>query len=98
MLWNLDTGWLIMAVAVVGILSFIVAMALNVFMGEDGFGATGNAVIIATGFFLSIFLANNLGYRLNDLQRATTVGVLGAFACLSILTLLKAGLARLERR
>lgn len=95
MLWNLGAGWLLMAIVVVGILSFILAMALNVFMEEDGFGATGNALIIASGFFLTVFVANNLGYRLSQLDQAAVVGLVGAFACLTALTLLKAAINRL---
>lgn len=95
MLWNLDSGWLLLAFAVVGILSFILAMALNVVMGEDGFGAVGNAIIITAGFFLTVFAANNFGYRLSDLTMAVAVGLGGAFACLTMLALLKAGLNRL---
>lgn len=95
MLWNLDSGWLLLAFAVVGILSFIVSMALNAVMGEEGFGAIGNAVIITTGFFLTVFMANNLGYRLSDVTMAVMVGLGGAFACLTTLALLKAGLNRL---
>jgi hypothetical protein len=94
MLWNLDSGWLLMAFAVVGILAFIVAMALNAIMGEDGFGATGNAIVITCGFFLSIFVANHLGYRLSDLRLAVVTGVGGAFACLAVLAAMKAALNR----
>lgn len=95
MLWNLDPGWLLIAFAVVGILSFIVAMALNAIMGEDGFGATGNAVVITAGFFLAIFVANHLGYRLIDLRMAVATGLGGAFACLALLAVMKAALNRL---
>lgn len=96
MVWNLDAGWLVMAVAVVGILSFILSLALNAIMGEDGFGAIGNALIITAGFFLSVFVANNLGYRLADLRAAIAVGMSGAFLCLTLLALAKALLGRLE--
>ena len=95
MLWNLGADWLLIALAIVGILSFILALALNAIMGEDGFGATGNAVVITAGFFLAIFVANNLGYRLSDLKLALVIGLSGAFACLIVLAALKAGLNRL---
>ena len=67
MLWNLGFMWLAMAVAAVVILSFIVATALNALIGEEGFGATGNAAVMAAGFFVGIYLANSLGYRLADI-------------------------------
>lgn len=95
MVWNLGTDWLLMAVAVVSILSFIVAMGLHAIMGDDGFGATGNAVIITAGFFLGIFAANSFGYRLVDLKIAVATGLVGAFACLAALAALKAALNRL---
>ncbi|MEO3389320.1 hypothetical protein [Mesorhizobium sp. CAU 1741] len=95
MLWNLGPGWLLMAVAVVAILSFIVALGLNATMGEDGFGATGNAVIITAGFFLAIIAANMLGYRLSDMRFATVTGMCGGFACLAALTFGKALASRL---
>lgn len=94
MLWNLGVEWLLIAVAVVAILSFIVAMALNAVMGEDGFGATGNAVIITIGFFLTLFVAENAGYRMDELTFATATGIFGAFACLIVLAALKAVLNR----
>jgi hypothetical protein len=95
MLWNLGSGWLLLAFVVVGIFSFILAMGLNAIMGEDGFGAVGNAVIITAGFFLAISVANHLGYRLTDLTRASVTGLAGAFLCLTALAALKAALNRL---
>ena len=94
MLWNLGTEWLLFALVVVGIVSFVLAMALNAILGEDGFGVTGNAVVITAGFFLTIFAANALGYRLAHLQLATVTGLGGAFACLAALAVLKAALNR----
>ncbi|TKT75253.1 hypothetical protein [Aquamicrobium sp. LC103] len=94
MLSNLDAGWLIMAIAVVGIFSFIFSMALDAIMGRDGFGPTGNAVILTAGFFLSLFLAEWWGLRLAPLTFATAIGLGGAFVCLTLLTVLKAALDR----
>ena len=94
MLWNLGAGWLLMAVVVVAILSFIVATALNALLGREAFGATGNAVVITVGFFLGILAANNLGYRLADVKLAVAVGLGGAFVCFSLLVALKAALRR----
>lgn len=96
MVWNLDMGWLLMAVVCVGILAFIISMALNAIMGEDGFGATGNAVVITVGFFATIFAANTFGYRLADLREAVVVGMAGSFLCLTALAVGKAVLTRLE--
>lgn len=96
MVWNLDIGWLLMAVVCVGILAFILSMALNAIMGDDGFGPTGNAGVITVGFFATILAANTFGYRLADLRAAVVVGMAGAFLLLTALALGKAVLARLE--
>lgn len=95
MLWNLGFMWLAMAVAAVVILSFIVATALNALMGDEGFGATGNAAVIAAGFFAGIYLANSLGYRLADMKLAIPVGLGSAFALLVLLVALKAAMRRM---
>lgn len=95
MLWNLGTEGLLMAVAVVGIVSFIVSIGLDAIMGEDGFGATGNAVVITAGFFLGIFAAGRLGWGLNDVKVVVATGLVGAFLCLSVLMFVKAALNRL---
>ena len=95
MLWNLDTGWLMLIVAIVGIFSFILAMGMHAIMGDDGFGPIGNMVIIACGFFLAIFVANQWGIRLADLKLAAATGLGGAFVCLATLAVAKAALNRL---
>lgn len=94
MLWNLGSGWLFLAVVSVGILSFIVAMALNAILGSEGFGATGNAIIVTAGFFFSIYTVNMLGYRLDDIRLAMFAGLGGAGFALLTLLALKAALAR----
>ena len=94
MLWNLAPGWLLLAFVTVGIFSFILAMALDAIMGESGFGATGNAVIIVVGFFLAIGAANRLGINLGDLKLAVAAGMGGSFVCLAVLTVTKGLLER----
>lgn len=94
MLWNLGPGWVLLAFVSVGILSFILAMALDALMGENGFGAGGNAVIITIGFFLGIHVANKFGIRIGDLERGVAIGVAGAFLCLAMMTLTKGILQR----
>jgi hypothetical protein len=95
MLWNLDGTWLTMAVATVVVLSYFLGAAIDALVRDDGFGATGNAVIIACGFFLAILVANYQGHALRELHVAIMVGLAGAFAGLTALTLVKALLARL---
>lgn len=95
MLWNLDGLWLMMAIAMVVVLSFFLGSVIDALVREDGFGATGNMAIIAGGFFLAILAANSRGYNLRDLHEAIIVGLGGAFACLVSLTLVKALAQRL---
>jgi hypothetical protein len=95
MLWNLDFNWLLMAIAVVAMLSFVFGLALDGLMGSDGFGALGNAVIVTSGFFLGILAANSYGIPLRDLTLAAVAGLSGAFLCLSLLAGCKAALTRL---
>jgi hypothetical protein len=94
MIWNLDTAWLLMAVATVVVLSFFFGAALDYLMRDDGFGSTGNMMIVSTGFFLGIVAANHRGFDLHELHLAVLVGLAGAFICLGTMTLLKAMLAR----
>jgi hypothetical protein len=95
MLWNLDPSWLLMAVTVVALLSYLFGLALDGVMGGEGFGPLGNTVIITAGFFLGIFAANSYGYRLHDMTMASGAGLVGAFFSLSLLAAIKAGLNRL---
>jgi hypothetical protein len=95
MLWNLDASWLMMAIATVAVLSFFLGSAIDWLVRDDGFGSTGNMVIISTGFFIGIMAANQQGYNLRELHLAILVGLLGAFLCLVSLTLLKALIARI---
>jgi len=94
MLWNLGVEWLFIALAVVGILSFILGLALDSIIGDDGFGGTGNALIMSAGFFLTIFVANSLGYNLREVKLAMIVGLAGAFGGLFVLAATKTVLGR----
>lgn len=88
MLWNLDASWLMMAIATVAVLSVFLGSAIHSLTNE-GFGTVGNALIICSGFFLAIFLANQQGYNLRELRMAVPVGLGGAFVCLFVLTFIK---------
>jgi hypothetical protein len=94
MIWNLDTAWLLMAIATVVVLSFFFGAALDYLMRDDGFGSTGNMIIVSVGFFLGIVAVNQQGYDLHELHRAVMVGLAGAFVCLALMTLLKGMIAR----
>jgi hypothetical protein len=95
MLANLDITWLLTAIVVVAIFSFIFGMALDSLMGGDGFGPLGNMVVVTGGFFLGIFLANLYGIRFYDLKTAVGAGLIGAFVSLGVLSFLKAQFGRM---
>ena len=65
-------------------------------LGEEGFGATGNAAILTIGFFAGIYLANLFGYRLEEVKLATATGLGGAFLLLTLLVGFKAAMRRLN--
>lgn len=94
MIWNLDTQWLLIAVACVGILSFMLGLALDGIMGKDGFGAVMNSFIITITFFATIYACNLYGISLRRIEVAVPYGLTGAFGGFSVIALLKAGLSR----
>ena len=95
MLLDLDPLWLVLAVTAVAVVSMIFGSALDALMGDDGFGPIGNMLVLTSGFFIAVAGANRLGYGFDELAAACGVGLAGAFAALTGLALLKAGLARL---
>lgn len=95
MIWNLDPGWLMMAVASVAVLAFFFGSALHAIMREDGFGPTGNMLLFTLGFFMAIIIANTWGISLRELKLAVAWGLGGAFTTVSLLALVKAGIARI---
>lgn len=95
MLWNLDPGWLMMAVAFVAVMSFFFGAALDAIMKDDGFGPTGNMLLFTAGFFGAVLVANSYGITLRDLNLAVAWGLGGAFVFISVLALVKAGISRL---
>jgi uncharacterized membrane protein YeaQ/YmgE (transglycosylase-associated protein family) len=95
MLWNLEPGWLMMAVAAVTVMALFFGAALHAIMRDDGFGPIGNMIIFTAGFFAAIFLANSWGISLRDLTQAMAIGLSGAFIITAVLALLKAGISRI---
>ena len=90
MLWNLDPGWLIMAVAFVAVISVFFGAIMDAIMREDGFEPVGNMVLITAGFFASILVANYNGIAMVSLTLSAVTGLSGAFVTLAVLALLKA--------
>ncbi|UCI08865.1 hypothetical protein [Mesorhizobium sp. B1-1-8] len=95
MLLHLDTSWLLMTVATVAVFGFFFGTALDAIMKEDGFGSTGNTLLFTLGFFVAVMAANEHGITFRDLKLAVAWGLSGAFIFISVMALIKAGLARL---
>lgn len=94
MLWNLETSWLMMAVASVIVMALFFGSALHAIMRDDGFGPIGNMVLFTAGFFIAIVAANSWGINLRDMTRAVATGLGGAFVVIAVLAVLKGVLIR----
>jgi hypothetical protein len=95
MIWNLEAGWLMMAVAGVAVLALFFGSALDAIMRDDGFGPIGNMLLFTFGFFAAIIIANTYGINLRELKMAMAYGLGGAFVTVSVLAALKAGIAKI---
>ena len=95
MIWNLETGWLMMTIATVAAFAFFFGSALDAIMREDGFGPMGNMVLFTFGFFGAVLAANHYGINLRDLKLAVAWGLGGAFATVSVLAAFKAVVQRI---
>ena len=52
MLEKLDFAYLLLALAVIGMLSFLIGNAINSILKQDSYGAIGNTAIMACGFLI----------------------------------------------
>lgn len=95
MLLELDTIWIVLAISTVAILSYIVGVFFDTLMHDDGFGATGNMLVMTGGFYAAVLGANVRGIRFDTLGTGAAAGLAGAFAAIMLLALAKAALARL---
>ncbi|TPI36716.1 hypothetical protein FJ414_15360 [Mesorhizobium sp. B3-1-6] len=95
MFLHLDTTWLLFAFAIIAAFGFFFGTALDAIMKESGFGPTGNTLLFIFGFFVAVAVANKHGISLSDLKLAVACGLGGAFVFISVLALIKAGMARL---
>ncbi len=95
MLLELDTIWIVLAIATVAIVSYIVGVFFDGLMKDDGFGAVGNMLVMTGGFFAAVLGANARGTDFDTLGTGAAAGLAGAFAAMALLGLAKAGLSRL---
>ncbi len=94
MIWNLDSQWLILAVATASILSFFFGMAMDGIMGKDGFGPIMNSFIVCGSFFATVYILNMVGISLRRLEVAVPYGLTGSFVVFALLAVSKALLKR----
>jgi hypothetical protein len=95
MFLHLDTTWLLFGFAIVAAFGFFFGTALDAIINEGGFGPTGNTLLFIFGFFAAVVVAHKHGIDLSDPKMAVAWGLGGAFAFVSVLALIKAGLTRL---
>ncbi|CDX42430.1 conserved membrane hypothetical protein [Mesorhizobium plurifarium] len=92
---HLETTWLLFAFAIIAAFGFFFGTLLDAIMKEGAFGPTGNTLLFIFGFFAAVVIANKHGISLSDLKLAVAWGLGGAFSFISVLALIKAGMARL---
>ena len=95
MFLHLDATWLLFAFAIIAAFGFFFGTLLDAIMKEGAFGPTGNTLLFIFGFFAAVVIANKHGISLSDLKLAVAWGLGGAFSFISVLALIKAGMARL---
>ncbi len=94
MIWDIDAGWLFMAVCAVAMLSYMLALLLEPNLGGEGFGPFLNAGLITAGFFGGIIVANYQGIGIKELKFALMIGLGGSFALMFVTFLVRGIWAR----
>lgn len=87
-------GGLAIGLTVVAAIAFLSGTVLDAVLKENGFGPTGNALLVSAGFLTAVYLASRQGVVLSDLKLVAAYGLGGGFTLFAALALLKAGLAR----
>ncbi len=89
MLAKLDFAFLLLALSVIGMLSFLIGNAINSILKQDSYGVLGNTAIMIAGFIITIEYGTRVGLRINALDEAVFAGLGGAFALLFVLSFFK---------
>jgi hypothetical protein len=89
-----DAASLTIALTLIGAFAFFFGSVFDAVTHENGFGPTGNTLLFGAGFLAAVYLANRHGLTMYNPRLMVAYGLGGAFALISVLTLLKAGLAR----
>jgi hypothetical protein len=76
--------------------AYIIGIAMDGLMGDDGFGTTPNTVILMAGGFLGFYLPKLTNfYIFNDVTMRAVAVVCCAFLCLAVLAITKGVMNRL---
>ena len=75
--------------------SFFLANAMHGVLGQDGFGVIGNLIVIATGFYIGLWLGRYYGLSIRIFEIGVLAGLTGSFMSLLSLSVMKALLNRL---
>ena len=94
-MWLIDTNTGIFLITVIAIGGFFLGHAMHGVLGDEGFGAYGNMMVILAGFVGGIFVMRYFGFSIKDFRIGVTGGLIGAFAVLVTLVLTKNVLHRL---
>lgn len=95
MIDKLPFFWQVMAVSTVLTLSYPLSLVIGSLMGQDRFGTIFSMLVIAGGFFGTLYACDHYGYAVHGLQQSVMVGTAGAIGITLFVAFLRAGLARL---
>jgi hypothetical protein len=93
-LGQLSLEWLLIFIALALMAGFIIGQAMDAVMGRMGFGAVGNMVVLAAGFYLGIIAFTRLRVLSGGVEMQFATGLAAAFVCLFLLAALKRMMSR----
>lgn len=96
MLADFDNASLIILAMALAVGAWFVAAAADGVIGRDGFGTFANTIILFAGGCLGLFSAEHLDLPVYNTAAQAFAVVIGGFACLALLSVLKAFANRLH--
>jgi hypothetical protein len=85
----LNTDTLIFVVSLITIAAFFLGQAMDKVLGDEGFGPYGNMMVFWVGFVIGLMGASYLGFNMRNYQLAAAGGIVGAFATLTVVVLIR---------
>ena len=93
---DFDTLTLILLGCGLAACAYFLAAATDNVIGRDGFGTVPNMIILIAGACLALFTIRNMHLPVYGTALQALACVIGAFACLALLSVLKAFASRLH--